>query len=392
MATVPLLRAGVLACAVVSASVLPCATGAATAGAASGRTTQAGNGQAALVARAQWRPDAAVQTILVAHKRVYIAGDFTHLRNTATGHRVARNRVAAFDRATGVLVKGFHPRVNHAVKALAVLGHKLVLGGEFTVVNGKSRQHLAAVNARSGHLTHWTASVDGPVWALLSMRGEVYVGGKFATANAEPRSSLFALDSQAALSATWPDQSAGLTDHWVNALAASADRHSVLVGGSFHTLVGSPRSFLGAIARGSGDVREWDPAPVCTTRCFVHDLAVAGNRIYAGVGGPGGAAVAYRADTADTIWSQHASGNVNSVALAGKHLVIGGHFTRVHQHHRPMFAELSASSGRVTSRKVATSGRPFPGIEAVDVHDRRIRLGGDFVSVAGQRRFAVLRE
>ncbi len=44
---------------------------------------------------------------------VYIAGDFTHLRNTATGHRVIRHRVAAFDRSTGALVRGFHPKANH---------------------------------------------------------------------------------------------------------------------------------------------------------------------------------------------------------------------------------------------------------------------------------------
>ncbi|MGA8248054.1 MAG: hypothetical protein WB797_14220 [Nocardioides sp.] len=382
MSRVRFLRSGVLACAMVSAALVPSAAGSAAAGTTAG----------AHVAKAKWSPDAGVRAILVSHKRVYIAGDFTHLRNTSTGHRVTRDRVAAFNRTTGALVKRFHPNVNGEVRALAVLGHKLVIGGEFTTVDQKNRQHLAAVNAGSGHLTHWKASVDGPVFALLSMRGDVYVGGDFEHADGQFRPHLFALDGQAVLSSTWPDQAAGGTDHGVYTLAASAGRHAVLVGGAFRTLAGSPRPFLGEIARGSGDVTAWAPAPLCSGPCFVNGLAVDDHFVYAGIAGPGGAAVAYRGDTAATVWSKHTDGDVTGVALAGKRLVIGGHFTHVHKHPHPMFAELVASSGKVTSRKPATTGTAFPGVLAVDVHDGRIRLGGDFQGIAGQRRYAILPE
>ncbi len=273
---------------------------------------------------------------------------------------------------------------------MAILDHKLVLGGDFTTVNGKSRQHLAAVNAGTGHLSHWTASVDGSVLALLSMRGEVYVGGKFGRER-RTRANLFALDDQAVLSSTWPDQAAGVTDHWVDTLAASADHHSVLVGGSFHTLAGSPRSFLGSIARGSGIVREWDPAPFCTgsASCTTgggrQPRVRRGRRPWRRRGGLPGR---HRC----TVWAKHTSGNVNSIALAGKHLVIGGHFTRVHSTIARCSRSWSRAAGRSRPGPRRRPARPYPGVDVVDVHDGRIRLGGGFESIAGQRRYAVLPE
>src|SRR4051794_31409071 len=187
-------------------------------------------------ARAAWTPDGTVRAITLTKQRVYIAGDFTHLRSVATGKVVRRPRVAAFRRDNGALVRGFQPTANGSVDAMAVLGHKLFLGGDFTAVNRVDRQHLAAVNRRTGGLTSITAEVDGPVWTLLAMQGSVYVGGDFEHVDGLLRTHLFALDASGVLSSTWPDQAAGTTKGGVYTLAATANQRSVIVGGGFTKL------------------------------------------------------------------------------------------------------------------------------------------------------------
>jgi outer membrane protein assembly factor BamB len=344
------------------------------------------------VAKALWAPDAPVRAITLSKKRVYIAGDFGSLKNTTTGRTVTRTRVAAFRRDNGALVKGFHPTLNGSVDALAVLGHKLFVGGDFSTVQGASRQNLAAVNKRSGALTSVVAQVDGPVWALLAMQGTVYAGGDFEHVGTDQRTHLFALDTHGALSTTWPDQSAGTTKGGVYSLAATADQRAVIVGGAFDKLVGQARSWLGEVSASSGDVLAWSPAqaPQCSSHCFVVSLAVDGSTVYAGVAGPGGNVVAYRQSNASIAWSRHTDGDVTAIALDGRYVIAGGHF--FHVNHRPhrMFAQLVAKTGRVTSRHPAVTGKVFPGILALAVHDRRISVGGAFNTFAGQKFSAIL--
>jgi hypothetical protein len=366
-------------------AALPVASGAA-AGVSGGVHTSA------RLSKAQWRPDAAVRAITVSRTRVYIAGDFTHLRNQATGTSVRRAHVAAFSRSTGALISGFHPTANGSVNALALLGRNLVLGGSFTALNGQARNRLGAVAQRSGALSPWTADVDGPVLALLAMDGRVYVGGDFQHADGFPRSHLFALDGYGDLSSTWPDQSAGTTRKSVYTLVAAPGHASVYVGGAFDKLVGSPRKFLGEISVSTGRATAWNPAPMCAGDCFVKSLTTGKSHVYAGVAGPGGWVVAFRRDTAARSWKRHTSGDVTAIALAGKYVVIGGHFTHVNHHRHRMFAELRATNGRVTNRRPATSGDPYPGILAIAVVDHRIVFGGAFDALAGQVRYGVLAE
>lgn len=379
-----LVRAFVSA-AVVSVAALALAPGTASAGPARGSHR---------AAKAAWTPDGTVRAITVSKTRVFIAGDFTHLSNAATGKQVKRVHVAAFRRDSGALVSGFHPHVNGSVDALAVLKRKLVLGGDFTSVAGQDRQHLAAVNSTSGAVLGWKAPVDGPVFTLLTMGSELYVGGDFEHADGVFRSHLFALDRHATLSSTWPVQSAGTTDHGVYTLAASADRRTVLVGGSFHALAGSSRRFVGSISAATGKVTHWAPKTPCekgrSSKCFVHSLTAHRRLVYAGVSGPGGHVVAYRAGSGRTAWSDKTSGDVSSVAVEGKDLVIGGHFTKVREHAHTMFAEVAAKSGRVMSRRPHESGPRFPGVLVVAVVDHHILLGGAFTDIVGQHHYGIL--
>ncbi|MCP2336853.1 LamG-like jellyroll fold domain-containing protein [Actinomadura rupiterrae] len=115
-------------------------------------------------------------------KRVYVGGEFTTVDDKP------HNRLAAFDTATGALVDGFKPDVSQKVRGIAATDTAVYFGGNFFNVNGKGRTRLAAVNASDGTLLPWAPKADDDeVMALaIAPKGGILVGGRFQTINGEP--------------------------------------------------------------------------------------------------------------------------------------------------------------------------------------------------------------
>jgi hypothetical protein len=71
------------------------------------------------------------------------------------------------------------------VRALALDGRTLYVGGDFTHVAGEERAHVAALSAVTGELTAWNPEVSGIAWGvttvycILPSADAVYVGGDF---------------------------------------------------------------------------------------------------------------------------------------------------------------------------------------------------------------------
>jgi PKD repeat protein len=133
---------------------------------------------------ASFAPNANAQIRAVAASpdgtRVYVGGNFT----TIAGQ--TRNRIAAFDTATGALVASFNPGTNSQVRALVATNTTVYAGGIFTSAGGQARTRLAAFSAANGAVLPWNPSADnGSVSALtLSPDGtQVVVGGNFTTFN-----------------------------------------------------------------------------------------------------------------------------------------------------------------------------------------------------------------
>jgi hypothetical protein len=112
--------------------------------------------------------------------RVYVGGSFT----TVDG--VARNRLAAFDTATGNLVTSFYPRPYAQVTAIAATNTAVYYGGTFTSVGGTARMRLAAADAATGALLSWAPTADnGQVKSMVLApdNSRVIIGGQFTTLN-----------------------------------------------------------------------------------------------------------------------------------------------------------------------------------------------------------------
>ena len=131
--------------------------------------------------------------------RVYIAGDFTSVSGNT------RNRVAAFDTATGALIASFSPNVGGRVKTIIATNDRVYIGGGFTTVNGIGRTRLAAIRASDGAVLDWTPSADYDVNALVLTpdSSKVIVGGAFANVSGVPAYGLAAVDATSGAVLPW---------------------------------------------------------------------------------------------------------------------------------------------------------------------------------------------
>lgn len=154
-------------------------------------------------AMTSWAPAPDNQVYAVAASpdgtRLYVGGQFT----TVGG--VTRQRIAAFDTATGTLLASFAPKLNYIVKALAVTNTTVYAGGSFATVGTAARNRLAAFDATSGALLPWDPNADGTVNALAVTPdgSKVIVGGAFKNLGTTPAYGLAAVDAVTAAIQPW---------------------------------------------------------------------------------------------------------------------------------------------------------------------------------------------
>ncbi|MCD4527480.1 PKD domain-containing protein [Nocardioides sp. cx-173] len=169
---------------------------------------------------------------------VYAGGDFENARPAGSGveANVPRANLVAYDVATGEMTD-FAPTFNQQIRAVAVAGDRLYVGGEFTSVDGEPRGRLAAFDLTTGDLVEGFApQVNGAVQALTVTDDAVYVGGAFGGVGNQDRGNLAAFDLDGELLAWAPTVGGGA----VTAITANPDGSSVAVGGTFLTVNGDP--------------------------------------------------------------------------------------------------------------------------------------------------------
>ena len=90
-----------------------------------------------------------------------------------------RNGVAALHESYGLATawNPNPPRYNSWVRALAVSGSTIYVGGEFGFIGGYTRHNVAGLHAGSGTATPWHPNLRGTIDALAVSGTAVYVGG-----------------------------------------------------------------------------------------------------------------------------------------------------------------------------------------------------------------------
>ena len=180
-------------------------------------------------------------------------------RRAARDRRGPRSHIAAFDAATGDLLP-FAPTADARVRTLAVgpNGKVLYIGGNFTLIDGVTRNHAAAVDANTGALTGWAGGTNGAVLAMATSGTTVYMGGTFTEVKGVARTGLAAVSNTGVLQPWDPG-----ADNTVSALTVTPDGSRVVAGGAFDILAGVAEHGLGAVDPTTGAATAWASAPRC---------------------------------------------------------------------------------------------------------------------------------
>ncbi|HYJ75916.1 MAG TPA: hypothetical protein VEV65_09980, partial [Kineosporiaceae bacterium] len=184
-------------------------------------------------------------------KRVYVGGEFT----TANGQR--RNRLAAYDTATGKLVTTFAPSLDQRVRAIVATSTRVYVGGAFSTANGLRRTRIAAFAASNGGLLSWAPRADdGQVLSMVLAPGgtRIVVGGQFTKLSGKANRGLGAIDAVTAVVGSFAVNTV-VKDSGLNAGITSLTTDGRLVYGTGYDFGGG--NFEGTFAATAAGALTW---------------------------------------------------------------------------------------------------------------------------------------
>ena len=206
--------------------------------------------------------DGVVWSQVIAGKRVFAGGRFATARpaGAAPGvDTVPRSNILAYDIESGVLDATFAPVFNAQVRTVAVSpdNTRLYVGGDFTTVNGVTRNRVAAFDIATGALADsFAPNVGYFVHSIVPTDTTVYVGGNFAGVGTASRNNLAAFAASNGALLDWAPRAVG---GLVTSMVISPDRTRLVVGGQFTTMNGSsaPGYGLAAVDAVTGALVPW---------------------------------------------------------------------------------------------------------------------------------------
>jgi hypothetical protein len=329
-----------------------------------------------------------VRALALAGGHLWVGGDFTPVNGQP-------RRLAAIDPTTGA-ARAFNTDANNSVFAIAVSGTQIIVAGSFTQIAGQTRNRLAAFDATTGALLPWNPGADNTVSALAADATTVYVGGSFSMVAGVARARLAAIDPVTGVTiATFTPPA--MTNN-VNKLL----RHgpALYAGGNFAITGATPRNNAAAFSAVTGALSGWAP----NVNGGVTSLAANGNLIYVGgnfslVGGQTRTGNAAVDDTSGAVapWDPRLVRGANAIEIASDGaVIIGGGTNATGGVNRFNLAAIDMVSGNLLPFAPATNGNvlAMAALEFEEFDEVALLIGGNFTMSNGQPRgrFAVLDE
>jgi len=326
-----------------------------------------------------------VRALALRGTTMYVGGAFGILGGQA------RSNLGAVDTGTGATT-AWNPSPAGDVRALALGASTVFAGGSFAIVGGASRLNLAALDLVSGEATAWQPDADAPVFALASVGGKVYAGGQFAHAGGSPHPYAAQLDPVSGQAGSWNPGLDGSV-RCIGARALGGGKNLIYLGGDFANAMGASRLHLAAKSDDPAilGIDGWNPAADST----VNTLLLAGNAVL--VGGAfhhvGGQARNYAA-ALDTVtgsaraWNPGPDAPVAAFSSLGSLVYAGGAFANVGGAAHGGVVAIDASSGSVQP----WPAQVFGPVSAVAATAGAIYVGGVFthVGAASQTNLAAI--
>lgn len=316
-----------------------------------------------------WRVDVngPVNALAVEGDRLYVGGDFTEL-TVDQDALYNRTNLAAITLSTGLPASGWNPTISDPVLAVETTESLVYAGGEFTLINGASRDHLAALTVEDGQLdSGWTPGANGPVNALFHDSGAVFAGGLFTQVGDDSRENIVKIDAI----------SGGIDSEWnpgagEEVLAISMWSNQVLVGGIAGA--GWPVPFL-IIDRNDGSHDpDWNLALSSVAATDNRSIDVVGDDIYVA---NGRSIVKLNAqEKTESSWDASITTSFvdgpMAVAAGDSSLMVGGEFIEAGGERYNSIAVMDLDTGILQPPLEGAAGP----VETLLYHDGRLYAGG----------------
>jgi hypothetical protein len=288
------------------------------------------------------------------------------------------------------------------VRALAVVGNEVVVGGNFTSADGVSANRVARFNTLTNTWSRLgTGSSNGVsggfypyVYALAVVGNEVVVGGFFSSAGGVSANNVARFNT---LTNTWSRLGTGSSNgvSGGDVLALAVVGNEVYVGGSFTSAGGVSAN---RVARFNTATNTWSSLGTGSSNGVsggnVYALAVVGNEVYVGgnftsAGGVSANRVA-RFNTLTNTWSALGTGssngvfgNVGALAVVGNEVVVGGGFTSAGGVSANSVARFNTLTNTWSALGTGSSNGVSGPVFALAVVGNEVVVGGNFTSAGG---------
>ncbi|MDW8334704.1 MAG: hypothetical protein RMM53_10855, partial [Bacteroidia bacterium] len=338
---------------------------------------------------ASWKPDPNYVVRAIdwhSDEGLFVGGDFTNISGQSQSY------FARLDEVSGNLTAGFSPSFNEKVRAIRIVSAagtgKVLVGGDFFIVNGATRRGFVSLNTADGsnHTLDAGLNTDAEVHAIaLDGDNNLYLGGKFANAQGKDRAGLVKLAADGLVIDEWVSNVPGVET--VRALAITQERLFVAQTGdkfAYHSrqrfaIVDLAGQFVLPTPDFNGDVHAlaFDPNVIYVGGAFTHY----GNSRLARIG------VVNNQLVLDGSWPQEGPQDVvRAIDLTSSHVYIGGDFTTVGTTSRSYLARISKTAGLLDQTWTPSVNNT---VRAVLAQGSRVYVGGDFT--APQNRLAAIK-
>ncbi|MCS7085207.1 MAG: hypothetical protein NZ534_03910, partial [Bacteroidia bacterium] len=338
---------------------------------------------------ASWKPDPNYVVRAIdwhSDEGLFVGGDFTNISGQFQPYFARLNEVS------GNLTAGFSPSFNEKVRAIRIVSAagtgKVLVGGDFFIVNGATRRGFVSLNTADGsnHTLDAGLNTDAEVHAIaLDGDNNLYLGGKFTDAQGKDRAGLVKLAADGLVIDEWVSNVPGVET--VRALAITQERLFVAQTGdkfAYHSrqrfaIVDLAGQFVLPTPDFNGDVHAlaFDPNVIYVGGAFTHY----GNSRLARIG------VVNNQLVLDGSWPQEGPQDVvRAIDLTSSHVYIGGDFTTVGTTSRSYLARISKTAGLLDQTWTPSVNNT---VRAVLAQGSRVYVGGDFT--APQNRLAAIK-